>query len=169
VKFLFDKKHISLIVLVNTTALFLRITLQTLFLIVINNFICGRSQHTVLKSPRCSSGKRACYWTQGSRSSNQAEGSVFLRPMKSAARLLSEVKPSAPRRMILRNFKEPFEAWKRYFVRQNCHFLRQFLPLCYLFTSLLGLLGSTCGRIRSPMDIIPPWFSMLIYRLGDEQ
>jgi hypothetical protein len=42
-----------------------------------------------------------------------------------------EVKTLAPTRKISRHVKEPFEVWKRYFVRQNHNFLLQFNVLCY--------------------------------------
>jgi hypothetical protein len=51
---------------------------------------------------------------------------------------------------------------------QNSSFPSPVLPACYLITLLVGLPESSGGRMRS-FPLSTSWFSMLIYRLGDEQ
>jgi hypothetical protein len=51
------------------------------------------------------------------------------------------------------------------------HFLRQLLLLCYWITPLVDyqrVLVDESG-VFPPVVIIPPWFTILIYHIGDEQ
>jgi hypothetical protein len=81
-----------------------------------------------------------------------------------------KVKPLAPCYKILRHVKITSEYEQRYFKGQINRFLRQVAPDL--------LLGDSAGRIArelwwtnqfSPVNIIPPWFCMLIYHLWNEQ
>jgi hypothetical protein len=106
-------------------------------------------------------------------SSNSAENNGFLRAIKirSTPSFRGEVKPFAPCRKILQHVKNPFKYDMRYLVRQN-------LTLPSAVTSALLLDHSADITAReiwwsnqefSAVNIIPPWVSMLIYHLGDEQ
>jgi hypothetical protein len=55
---------------------------------------------------------------------------------------------------------------QKYFARPNLSFPSPVPPACYQITLLVGL--SEFWWFSS-VDIIPPWFSMLIYHLGCEQ
>jgi hypothetical protein len=95
-------------------------------------------------------------------------GNTFLKEIKiwSMPSFKGEVTPSAP---ILWHIENHFYE-QRYFEGQIHHILCQVPDL---------LLDDTAGRTArellwtnqefSPVNIIPPWFSMLIYHLGDEQ
>jgi hypothetical protein len=81
------------------------------------------------------------------------------------------VKPLARCHKILRHVKEHFKLRKRYFVRQNLS--------CHSPVHPALLLDDSIGRISrelwwtnqefSPVNFIPPLFSIVIYHLGDEQ
>jgi hypothetical protein len=59
---------------------------------------------------------------------------------------------------------------KRYYIRQTSLFALSVPPALLLDYSAGRIFKKSAGRIRSsPVDIIPPWFSMLMYQLGDEQ
>jgi hypothetical protein len=66
--------------------------------------------------------------------------------IRSTSSLGEGVKPSAPCRNPLRHVKNPFEVWKRHFVRQNTSFPTQVSPALLL---LARLPKSSGGRIRS--------------------
>jgi hypothetical protein len=82
-----------------------------------------------------------------------------------------EVKSEVPCRKITRHVKYHLQMIMNKILRKA----EVIVPFahsstCYQMTLLVGLWGSSGGRIRSFSDyIIPPWFSMHIYRLGDEQ
>jgi hypothetical protein len=93
----------------------------------------------------------------------------FLRAIKIySAPSFGEVKPEAPRRNILRHLKNHLGSFNKNTSQdQTDHFARS----SYL------LPDESAGRIareiwwknqQFSVDIIPPWFSILIYHLGDE-
>jgi quinol-cytochrome oxidoreductase complex cytochrome b subunit len=82
--------------------------------------------------------------------------------------LRRRIKPSAPCRKILWHVKESFEVWNKIFVRQK--FIIFFTSSSCFATRwlLVGFPESSGGWIEfSPVSIIPPWFSMLIYHMRD--
>jgi hypothetical protein len=80
-----------------------------------------------------------------------------------------EVKLEAQCYKILRHVKITCKYEQKYFARPNSPFPFPVPPVCYQMTT---------GRIArefwwmnqefSSADIIPPWFSLLLYQLGDE-
>jgi hypothetical protein len=60
---------------------------------------------------------------------------------------------------------------KKYFIGKIQHFLRH-VPLPALLDDYTGIFSGRLWWMNqefSAVDIIPPWFSMLIHHLGDEQ
>jgi hypothetical protein len=97
--------------------------------------------------------------------SNPADGDK-----KSAARLPSNGKYShladVVRFYILKTLKS---VNRDTFQGQIHHFLRQFLLLSYQMTAGTIARELWWSNEEFPVNIIPPWFSILIYRLGNEQ
>jgi hypothetical protein len=103
--------------------------------------------------------------------SNPAEGNGFLRAIKicSMPSFREKVNLSAPCCKILWHVKKTSSMNKD--TRTNLSFPSPVLPAL--------LLDDSFGRIArelwwtnqkfSPVSIIPPWFSMLIYHMGNEQ
>jgi hypothetical protein len=66
--------------------------------------------------------------------------------------------------------KKPLMYEQRYFTRQNSKFPLPVNPALLLDDFTDRLLKRSGGQIKiSPVNIILPWFFMLIYHLGDEQ
>jgi hypothetical protein len=81
------------------------------------------------------------------------------------------IKPSAPCHKILRHVKMTYKYQQRYFEDKIHNFLRLVLPDFRLDDSAgrNAIELWLTNQEFSLADIIPPWFSMLIYHLGDEQ
>jgi hypothetical protein len=81
-----------------------------------------------------------------------------------------EVKPSAQCRKVLRHLKKPIKVWKKYFVRQNLSFISPVAP-ALLFENSRRIAREIWWADQEflPVCITLPWFSMLIYHLGEEE
>jgi hypothetical protein len=100
------------------------------------------------------------------------QGNGFLRVIKvcSTPSFRGEVKPEAPCRKVLWHEKYHLQVWTEILNKAKFSSHLPIPPACYQMSLLVGLLESSGGQIRVfPVNIMPPWFTMLIYHLWDEQ
>jgi hypothetical protein len=100
-------------------------------------------------------------------------GDGFLRAIKinSMPFFGGELKPSFPSRKVLQHVKITLKYEQRYFEGQIYHFFRQ-VPSDLLLDGCSGMIARELwwtNQEFSPIDIIPPQFSMVIYHLGGEK
>jgi hypothetical protein len=103
--------------------------------------------------------------------SNPAEGGGFLKAIKIRSTLSfgGEVKPSAHVARLYSMLQIPSKNERRYLVSPNSSFSSPVFPDLLLDGCWYDYQRVVVHELVVPVDIIPPWYSMPVYHLGDEQ